>query len=131
MAEIQQPKPLRDFERTWSQPLLSSDAQIPMNPEAFEPCSNFSLVAPGVYRSSFPQKKNFSFLKKIGIKSILTLILEEYPAQVSDFIKANDMQFFQCGVPGNKEPFVDIPEDKIQHALSIILDKRNHPRTSS
>ena len=31
------------------------------------------------------------------------------------------------GVPGNKEPFVDIPEAKIAEALTTLLDCRNHP----
>lgn len=36
-------------------------------------------------------------------------------------------RFFQFGIPGNKEPFVSIPEEKIVAALSTILDRRNHP----
>lgn len=35
------------------------------------PMENFSLVVPGVYRSAFPKKRNFAFLKKLGVKSIL------------------------------------------------------------
>ena len=46
--------------------------------EEFLPPSNFSLVEAGVYRSAFPLKKNFPFLKGLGLKAILTLILEEY-----------------------------------------------------
>jgi hypothetical protein len=30
-------------------------------------------------------------------------------------------------VPGNKEPFIDIPDDKIALALTVLLDRRNHP----
>ncbi|KAI8909100.1 tyrosine phosphatase family-domain-containing protein [Gorgonomyces haynaldii] len=92
-----------------------------------EPCANFSMVAPGVYRSSFPKKKNFGFLKKLGLKSVLTLILEEYPEQSLRFLAENKIRLFQFGVPGNKEPFVDIPEDKIREALAVLLDTRNHP----
>lgn len=33
----------------------------------------------------------------------------------------------QFGIPGNKEPFDNIPEDVICSALVAILDKRNHP----
>ncbi len=35
------------------------------------PPSNFAMVAKGVYRSGYPVPKNFPFLKKLGLKSIL------------------------------------------------------------
>ncbi|KJE88951.1 hypothetical protein CAOG_08421 [Capsaspora owczarzaki ATCC 30864] len=39
----------------------------------------------------------------------------------------NHITLYQFGVPGNKEPFVDIPEDKMQQALTVLLDTRCHP----
>jgi tyrosine-protein phosphatase SIW14 len=44
-----------------------------------------------------------------------------------NFLEENSITLFQFGVPGNKEPFVDIPEDKIRDAIQILMDKRNHP----
>lgn len=35
------------------------------------PPLNFAMVAKGVYRSGYPNTKNFAFLKKLGLKSIL------------------------------------------------------------
>ncbi|KAI9598861.1 tyrosine phosphatase family-domain-containing protein [Syncephalis fuscata] len=95
--------------------------------ETFIVPDNFALVAPFIYRSSFPKRKNFSFLKRVGIKSVLTLILEEYPDQNQRFMEENGMTLFQFGVAGNKEPFVDIPENVICAALAVLLDRRNHP----
>eukprot|EP00158_Paraphelidium_tribonemae_P001092 Partr_v1_DN23966_c0_g1_i1_m48954 putative PHOsphatase len=95
--------------------------------EELVPPENFTLVSPGVYRSAFPKKKNFAFLKKLGLRSVLTLILEEYPDVNVKFLNDNSIHLFQFGVPGNKEPFVDIPEDKIAAALSVLMDRRNHP----
>lgn len=40
-------------------------------PEDLCPPDNFNMVSTWIYRSSFPKKKNFSFLKKLGLKSIL------------------------------------------------------------
>jgi tyrosine-protein phosphatase SIW14 len=74
---------------------------------------NFSMVSPGIYRSSFPKRKNFSFLKKLKLKTVLTLILEDYPIVNSNFLQENSIKLYQFGVAGNKEPFVDIPEDKV------------------
>jgi hypothetical protein len=39
--------------------------------ETFIVPDNFALVAPFIYRSSFPKRKNFSFLKRVGIKCVL------------------------------------------------------------
>jgi len=88
---------------------------------------NFAMVQPGVYRSGFPKMKNFPFLQRIGLKSILTLVLEEYPHANKVFLDQHDMRLFQFGVPGNKEPFVDIPEHMIRLAVEQLLDVRNHP----
>lgn len=74
---------------------------------------NFSMVATGIYRSSFPKRKNFSFLKKLKLKSVLTLVLEDYPSVNCNFLQENSIQLYQFGVAGNKEPFVDIPEEKV------------------
>jgi len=50
---------------------------------------NFSMVVPGVYRSGFPKTKHFAFLKKLELKAILTLVLEEYPPANKAFNEAN------------------------------------------
>jgi hypothetical protein len=42
--------------------------------EDLYPLENFTLVCRGVYRSSFPKKKNFPFMKKLGLKSVLYVI---------------------------------------------------------
>ncbi|KAJ1558765.1 hypothetical protein HK096_005134, partial [Nowakowskiella sp. JEL0078] len=89
--------------------------------EEIIPCENFNMTCQGVYRSAFPKKKNFSFLKKLGLKSILTLILEDYPEQNMKFLEENNIKLFQFGVAGNKEPFVDIPEETICAALTAML----------
>eukprot|EP01135_Chromosphaera_perkinsii_P010095 Nk52_evm20s2011 gene=Nk52_evmTU20s2011 len=95
--------------------------------EELIPPENFAMVAKGIYRSGFPKKKNFPFLKKLGLKTILTVVLEDYPEANMEFCKQNDITFLQYGVPGNKEPFVDIPEEVIRDAVVKLLDVRLHP----
>ncbi|KAJ3125595.1 Tyrosine-protein phosphatase dsp1 [Nowakowskiella sp. JEL0407] len=107
--------------------MSSSEEEIQVIEEEIIPCENFNMVCKGIYRSAFPKKKNFPFLKKLGLNSILTLILEDYPEQNKKFLEENNIKLFQFGVAGNKEPFVDIPEDTICAALTCILDRRNHP----
>ncbi|PWN22309.1 protein-tyrosine phosphatase, partial [Microstroma glucosiphilum] len=95
--------------------------------QPLQPPDNFAMVNSWLYRSSFPKKKHFPFLKTLGLKSVLTLILEEYPEQNTQFLDEEGITFYQYGIPGNKEPFVQIPDDKIAAALSTMLDRRNHP----
>eukprot|EP00039_Didymoeca_costata_P012022 m.172075 g.172075 ORF g.172075 m.172075 type:complete len:179 (-) comp15360_c0_seq21:806-1342(-) len=76
-------------------------------------------------------------------RSVLLLVPESIPDKLLAFYKQAGVkvyvaalppaftfiifQVFQIGVPGNKEPFVDIPSDKIADALSVILNKNTHP----
>jgi hypothetical protein len=57
------------------------------------PPENFSLVASGVYRSGFPKKKNFRFLETLKLKTVLTLVLEDYPASNLKWCEEQDVQF--------------------------------------
>ena len=99
-----------------------------LNPsEILVPPSNFAMVESGIYRSGFPKKKNFPFLKRLGLKSVLFLCPEEYPKSNSDFLESIDAKIFEFGVQGNKEPFVEIPEEVYVAALREILNPANHP----
>ena len=85
------------------------------------PPENFALVERGLYRGAFPKPKNFPFLRTLGLRTILSLKLEktnEYPAANTAFNHEHGIQLLMFGMPGNKEPFVDIPEDGIAAALA-------------
>ncbi|CAG8557238.1 16061_t:CDS:1 [Acaulospora colombiana] len=61
------------FQRTLSWSTASSSGEehhIPYEEELVPP-DNFTMISTWVYRSSFPKKKNFAFLKKLGLRSIL------------------------------------------------------------
>lgn len=96
-------------------------------PTQFELPENFSMVAPGVFRSGFPKKKNFAFLRHLGIRSILFLAPEDYPDGSLAFMAAHGIELLQHGVSGNKEPFVEINVDVMKAAVISTLDVRNHP----
>ncbi|ODN72912.1 hypothetical protein L202_08328 [Cryptococcus amylolentus CBS 6039] len=100
---------------------------MPAPEEDLVPPENFSLVSSGVYRCGFPKKRNFKFMETLRLKTVLTLVLEEYPKANLEWCQSQDIQFMQFGIPGNKEPFDNIPEDVICAALVAICDKRNHP----
>lgn len=47
-------------------PICSERPGFPLVPPL-----NFAMVAPGVYRSGHPNRQNFSFLRKLGLKTIM------------------------------------------------------------
>ncbi|RPB28483.1 hypothetical protein L211DRAFT_388802 [Terfezia boudieri ATCC MYA-4762] len=99
-----------------------------LDPEAgFVIPENFASVWNGVYRSSFPKEETFEFVRHLKLKSILTLFPEDYPEKNLKFMKEVGIQHFQIGMPGNKEPFVNIPKEGVARALKVVLDRRNHP----
>lgn len=105
----------------------SYSASSIIDEEEFSPPENFSLVEPGVYRSAFPMKRNFSFLARLRLKSVLTLILEEYPHANSEFNARQGVTLFQYGMEGNKEPFRKMPDETAAAALRVIMDPANQP----
>ncbi|PSK36302.1 hypothetical protein C7M61_004126 [Candidozyma pseudohaemuli] len=91
------------------------------------PPENFAPVINNIYRSSFPQQPNFSFLKTLKLKSVLCLIPEEYPKSHEDFFEEEGIQLFHLGMAGNKEPFVIISSELITEAIKIVINPANQP----
>lgn len=88
---------------------------------------NFAQVLPGVYRAHYPVPENFTFLRMLGIKTILTLVPEEAPSAHRDFMTQFSIQHFQIGIEPNKDPAVTINPESMQAALRVIAAKENHP----
>jgi len=107
--------------------VTKADADRPSPSTELLPPQNFSMVWKGVYRSGFPSKKNFNFLRQLGLRSILFLCPEEYPESSLQFLDENQIKLLHFGVIGNKEPFEEIPEPVIRRALSEVLNSNNHP----
>lgn len=91
------------------------------------PPLNFAMVDYGIFRSGFPDTTNFSFLQSLKLRSIIYLCPEPYPHANVEFLKLHGIQLFQFGIEGSKEPFVNIPEDKVREALKVAIDVKNHP----
>ncbi|CAH2352885.1 inositol phosphatase Siw14p [[Candida] railenensis] len=101
-------------------PILDEGAEL-------TPPENFAPVINTIYRSSFPQPVNFTFLKKLKLKSILCLIPEDYPLLHQKFLEEQGIKLFQLGMSGNKEPFVKISSELITDAIKIVIDPENQP----
>jgi tyrosine-protein phosphatase SIW14 len=95
--------------------------------EVLTPPENFAMVDSGIYRSGFPTKKNFAFLRELGIRTVVYLCPEEYPPANAEFLQSIGATFKQHGLQGNKEPFADIPADKVTAALLHVLNRKLQP----
>ncbi|KAG0023388.1 hypothetical protein BGZ81_008152 [Podila clonocystis] len=91
------------------------------------PPLNFALVAPGIYRSGHPNKHNFPFMRKLGLKVIVQMSEEPYAPDLVEFLERENIRRIHYKIEGNKEPFIEIDEQVISSALVNILDARNHP----
>lgn len=103
------------------------NAQYANPEELIVPPVNFSLVAKGVYRGSYPNFRNFTFLRNLGLKTVLFICPEDYPARNARFLRENGINLITVPMTGNKEPFTTIPREQMIEALQVITDSRNHP----
>lgn len=88
---------------------------------------NFSMVEPGVYRSSFPRTKNIGFLKTLKLKTVLPLVPEDYPDSMVEAYNSIGISILSHGLDGNKWPFKEIDNYQFMAALSDILLEENRP----
>ena len=95
--------------------------------EIIVPPLNFDMVAPGVYRSGHPNERNFSFLKRLNLKSIIYLANDDYRENVVRWAQKEGIRIFHHRVTMNKEPFTEMDEQEVASAVAHVLDERNLP----
>lgn len=89
--------------------------------------ANYAAVIPGaIYRSAFPQAENFSFLRSLKLKTILTLVEEPFPPEFVEFMRQNGIKQIVVPVPANKE-VIKIEDATMLKALGVALDPTHYP----
>ncbi|WFD20530.1 protein-tyrosine-phosphatase [Malassezia caprae] len=56
----------------------------PATKDVVVPPLNFDMVAPGVYRSGHPNERNFAFLQRLNLKSIMYIANEDYRTNMTE-----------------------------------------------
>jgi tyrosine-protein phosphatase SIW14 len=106
-------------------------SQPPQDPSAVPtlliPPLSFSLVCSGVYRSAAPSPRNFAFLANLGLKSIIYLCADAYPAVSLAHFSAAGVDVRCFPVVTNREPFLSVDAEQLQQALIFALDARHQP----
>ncbi|KAJ2961452.1 hypothetical protein NQZ79_g3253 [Umbelopsis isabellina] len=100
--------------------------QAPINMPLVPPL-NFAMVAPGVYRSGHPNRQNFPFLRKLRLKTVMYFAMEDLTPEMEKFMQEENIEILHYRTEGNKEPFLEISTEDINHALVKLLDERSHP----
>ncbi|KAK0704882.1 tyrosine phosphatase family-domain-containing protein [Lasiosphaeris hirsuta] len=87
--------------------------------------NNFGVVVPGVYRSSFPQAGDYSFVEALKLKTVVTLVRKDFPQGYETFISKNGIRHYVFDMKGTKK--AEIPIKTMKSILRLVLDRQNHP----
>ncbi|KAJ2003091.1 tyrosine-protein phosphatase siw14 [Coemansia thaxteri] len=91
------------------------------------PPLNFAMIAPGIYRSGFPNPKSQPFLLQLGLRTIVYVFDGDGPSYHQEFVTANGIAYKHFHIAANKEPFVEMDHAQVAAILAEVLDTRNHP----
>ncbi|KAJ2613975.1 tyrosine-protein phosphatase siw14 [Coemansia sp. RSA 1365] len=91
------------------------------------PPLNFAMIAPGIYRSGFPNPKSQPFLLQLGLRTIIYVNEGDCQSYHQEFIQQNDINYKHFRVAANKEPFEEMDHSLVAQILAEVLDTRNHP----
>lgn len=91
------------------------------------PPLNFSMVSRGIYRSGHPNERNFEFLRRLNLKSVLYLGTEDYRSNMTSWTASQNIQTFHLRLAINKEPTAEMDEADVVKALQLILTPDNWP----
>ena len=88
---------------------------------------NFSLVCPGVYRSGYPTRHNLVFLRRLGLKTVVSLVSTPFPEEVQQWVDECGITVVRCTIAQSKEPFVVADPAEIRSAVGVLLDRSAQP----
>ncbi|PVU91858.1 hypothetical protein BB561_004172 [Smittium simulii] len=91
------------------------------------PPLNFAMVAPGIYRSGFPNTKNHKFLLSLGLKKIIYIYNGDCLEYHKKFCLENEILLLHYRLESNKEPFQEMNQEAVAKIIVEILDTRNQP----
>ncbi|KAJ1822412.1 tyrosine-protein phosphatase siw14 [Coemansia sp. RSA 2599] len=91
------------------------------------PPLNFAMIAPGIYRSGFPNPRSHPFLLQLRLQTIIYVFDGDCQEYHTQFIQKNNIALKHFRVTANKEPFEEMDHELVARILAEVLDTRNHP----
>ncbi|MCO5573461.1 hypothetical protein L7F22_027232 [Adiantum nelumboides] len=92
-------------------------------------CASRTRSGGAIYRSGFPNERNYPFLNTLHLRTIIYLSTDEIRENLRNYVFTNSqrVKLLQFPVQVNKEPFQEMDQKIVLDVLRAILDKRNHP----
>lgn len=103
------------------------DQSRPPTPDGTGRPANFQTIAPGIYRSSYPQIPHFGKLEDLHLKTIITFVPEDLPSAYANFISTQGIIHHHIPILANKDPERYTDAATVQTVLELILDPHNYP----
>lgn len=91
------------------------------------PPLNFAMVSRGIYRSGHPNERNFEFLRRLSLRTVLYLGTEDYRPNMTAWTCSQSITFHHLRLAINKEPLAEMDESDVVKALQLILTPANWP----
>lgn len=106
---------------------LELDKSQPPTPDGTGRPANFDIVAPGLYRSSYPSFPHFETLADLELKTIVTFVPEPLPLAYANFITSNGIAHHHVHVLANKDESICTDDETVHKILDLMLDPENYP----
>ncbi|EHY57364.1 tyrosine-protein phosphatase siw14 [Exophiala dermatitidis] len=112
---------------TNSSATIDLDKSQPPTPDGSGRPVNFQVIAPGLYRSSYPLFAHFETLADLELKTIVTLVPEPLPFEYENFISSNGIIHHHIPILANKKPDVYSSDETVNQVVKLMLDPANYP----
>jgi protein tyrosine/serine phosphatase len=106
---------------------IEFDASHPPTPDESGKPVNFQVIAPGLYRSSYPQYAHFNTLADLELKTIVTLVPETLPFEYANFINSNGIVHHHIPILANKDEEKFTDAETVNKVLAVMLEPSNYP----
>ncbi|KAH7320818.1 tyrosine phosphatase family-domain-containing protein [Stachybotrys elegans] len=105
--------------------MVSRNTELSTIPHLGRP-QNFGIVLPDIYRSSYPKPEDYDFLRKINLKTIVTLVKkDDDDSELQTFLTDNGIRQIVFNIKGTKKEA--IPAEVMSNIVNTVMDQRNHP----
>ncbi|ORY93095.1 protein-tyrosine phosphatase [Syncephalastrum racemosum] len=91
------------------------------------PPFRYATVEEGLFRGGYPKSRNLRFMKRLRLKTVLSLIPDALIPEAQSFCQHHHINMLHIKVDKMKEDNIPLSYNKTLMALQIIIDPANHP----
>ncbi|KAI8388070.1 tyrosine phosphatase family-domain-containing protein [Radiomyces spectabilis] len=91
------------------------------------PPFRYAIVEENLFRGGYPKPRNMRFLKRLKLKTILSLIPDKLVPEMQEFCEQQNIHMLHLTIDKMKEDNIPLSYNKTLMALQIIIDPTNHP----